>query len=585
MSPSTTPPDDELKQAETLLRAEGTSLVDAEKLEAEVKERALRLERSNAQLGLARELAFLIAEAKTVDDALELALRKICESTGWVLGQAWTVDAAGSCLECSPAWHAGSNGLEPFRYGSEAMTFEPGVGLPGRAWSSKKPAWIKDVKCDGNFPRSGFAKEVGLGAGMAVPVLDGEVVVAVIEFFRLEAREPDRGLVDVVATVAAQMGSLIQRTGAEETLRASEERFRAVAETAQDAIVSADSRGEIIYFNPTAEQLFGYSARELRGKPLTILMPEKFHDDHRRGLQRFLSTGDARLIGKTVEVAGRRKHGGEFPVELSLSTWTADNALFFTAILRDITERQRTEEKLQKALATERDAGERLRELDRLKDEFLSTVSHELRTPLTAISGFAEVLRESPDHEDRAEWLERIYQNASEMGGMIEQLLDYSRLEAGKVALDVRPLRIREMVLHCVELAKDAMGERQISLEIPDGLAVQADERGFERILMNLLTNAAKYSPEGSAVRVTARAENGEATIAVQDEGIGISPAEHAQVFERFYRSPAVSVKRGTGIGLGIVHRYVEMLGGEVWVNSEPGRGSTFLFRLPLSAE
>lgn len=371
----------------------------------------------------------------------------------------------------------------------------------------------------------------------------------------------------------------------EGTPRGSEERFRAVAETASDAIVSANSRGEVTYFNPAAEQVFGYSAREIHGKPLTHLMPDRFHDDHRQGLKRFLSTGDARLIGKTVEVAGKRKHGGEFPLELSLATWTADNHTFFTAILRDITERHQTEEKLQQALATEREAAERMRELDRLKDEFLSTVSHELRTPLTAISGFAEILRGSPDHEERAEWLERISENASEMEAMIEQLLDYSRLEAGKVALDVRPLRVREMAQHCIELVQDATGERQMSLEISNDLEVQADERGFERILVNLLTNAAKYSPDGSAVRVAAWAENGEATVVVEDEGVGISTSEQAKVFERFYQGPGVSAKRGTGIGLSIVRRYVEMLGGRVWVKSTPGLGSTFLFKLPLAAQ
>jgi PAS domain S-box-containing protein len=540
-------------------------------------------ERSDEQLSLARELALLIAEAETVDSALEVALRRICESKGWVLGQAWTVNSAGTFLECSPAWYAGSDGLEPFRRGSEAMTFEPGVGLPGRAWSSKKPAWIEDVKRDSNFPRSAIARQAGIGAGMAVPVLEGEDVVAVIEFFLLEERKPDSGLIDVVATIAAQVGSVIQRKVAEEVLRGSEEKFRAVAETASDAIVSADSRGDITYFNPAAEQVFGYSARELVGKPLTQLMPERFHDDHREGLERFVSTGEARLIGQTVEVAGKRKDGAEFPVELSLSTWTADNETFFTAIVRDVTERQRTEEKLEEALATERDAAERLRELDRLKDEFLATVSHELRTPLTAISGFAEILRQSPDHEERAEWLQRISNNASEMGEMIEQLLDYSRLEAGKVALEIRPLRVREMAQRCIELAQEAMGEQQISLEIPKDLQVQADERGFERILVNLLTNAAKYSPNGSAVRVAAWAENGEATVAVQDEGIGISATEQAKVFERFYQGPGVSAERGTGIGLSIVRRYVEMLGGEVWVDSKPGRGSTFLFKLPLA--
>jgi signal transduction histidine kinase len=139
------------------------------------------------------------------------------------------------------------------------------------------------------------------------------------------------------------------------------------------------------------------------------------------------------------------------------------------------------------------------------------------------------------------------------------------------------------MALHCVELVGDVMGQRRISLEIPDDLEVDADRRGLERILVNLLTNAAKYSPDGSAVGVSARAENGMAITAVKDEGIGISPAEQARVFERFHQGPAGSWEQGTGIGLSIVRRYVEMLGGEVWVDSKPGRGSTFLFKLPLA--
>jgi PAS domain S-box-containing protein len=554
-------------------------------LEARVRERTTELEGSNAQLGLARELAFLIAEAKTVDDALRIALRKISKTTGCVLGQAWTLNAAGSCLECSPAWYAGSAGLERFRRGSEAMTFEPGVGLPGRAWSSKKPVWITDVRSDLNFPRAPLAAEVGFGAGMAVPVLDGEDVVAVIEFFLLETRDQDNGIVDVAGTVAAQLGSLIHRKQAEGTLRASEERFRAVAETAKDGIVSANGRGDIVYLNAAAEQMFGYSAHEVLGKPLTLLMPERLREAHRRGLERFTSTGEARVIGKTVELAGRTKQGREFPLELSLSTWSSAGEPFFSAILRDVTERKRTEEKLQKALATERDAGERLRELDRLKDEFLATVSHELRTPLTAISGFAELMRKAPDHQDQPDWLARISDNASEMGAMIEQLLDYSRLEAGKVSLEVRPLRVREAALRCLDLARMAIDGRRTSLDIPDDLEIQADEHGFERILVNLLTNAAKYSPEGSMIRVSAEPENGNATVAVQDEGIGIPRAAQPHVFERFYQGPTVPGTRGTGVGLSIVRRYVEMLGGEVWVNSSPGRGSTFLFRLPLSAE
>jgi PAS domain S-box-containing protein len=136
------------------------------------------------------------------------------------------------------------------------------------------------------------------------------------------------------------------RKQAEEALRDSEERFRAVAETATDAIVSADKHGHITYFNPGAERIFGYAARDLVGKPLTLLMPERFHAAHRQGLARFLTTGEARVIGRTVELVGRRKDGTEFPLELSLSSWKKGEEVFFTGILRDITERKRAEELL-----------------------------------------------------------------------------------------------------------------------------------------------------------------------------------------------------------------------------------------------
>ncbi len=140
------------------------------------------------------------------------------------------------------------------------------------------------------------------------------------------------------------IGGELKRT--EEALRESEERFRAVAETATDAIVSADKRGHITYFNPGAERMFGYAARDVIGRPLTLLMPQRFHDAHRQGLARFLTTREARVVGRTVELAGQRKEGTEFPLELSLASWKAGGDTFFTGILRDITERKRAEELL-----------------------------------------------------------------------------------------------------------------------------------------------------------------------------------------------------------------------------------------------
>jgi signal transduction histidine kinase len=290
-------------------------------------------------------------------------------------------------------------------------------------------------------------------------------------------------------------------------------------------------------------------------------------------------------MGADIELRAIRKDRSEVPIEVLLSPLTIEGETIVSAAIRDVTERKKTEEALQRAQTIERET-ERLRELDQLKDEFLSTVSHELRTPLTVILGLAEVLRGSAaaEREDRAELLERIFANASDMRRMIEHLLDYSRLEGGEVRLEIRSLPLRDAILHCVDMAGAVLGTRRSSVDVPDGTMVQVDEHGFERILLNLLANAADFSPEHSTVRVTATAENGMATISVQDEGVGIPAAEQTRIFERFYRGSQRSKGRGTGVGLAVVRRYVELLGGGVSVESELGQGSTFLFTLPLSA-
>ncbi|HEX8855305.1 MAG TPA: PAS domain S-box protein [Thermoleophilaceae bacterium] len=363
-----------------------------------------------------------------------------------------------------------------------------------------------------------------------------------------------------------------------------EEKFRALLEAAPDAMVIVGTDGLIELVNRRTEELFGYRREELLGKPVEVLVPERLKDRHPLR-DDYFADPQVRPMGAGLDLFAVRKDRTEFPVEISLSPLTTETGTIVSAAIRDVTGRKRAEERLRLALAGERDAVERLRDLDRLKDEFLSTVSHELRTPLTVIGALAEVMRNASaaPRQDQADLVERIFENAADMSGMIEQLLDYSRLEAGKVALEHRPVHLREAVLRCVELSQAAIGKRDTSLEVPDQLEVQADKRAFERILVNLLTNAAKYSSDGSTIRVIAWTEDGEAVVAVQDDGIGIPSEEQERVFERFYQGSVVSGKRGTGIGLSIVQRYVELLSGRVWVESAPGRGSTFLFTLPLS--
>ncbi len=174
--------------------------------------------RAEEEIHLLQTITLAISEAKDLHSALGVTLRKVCEATGWILGQAWIPRPDGTALECSTAWYSSAEDLEKFRTLSEGFTFPPGRGLPGRVWSSKQPAWIRDVTLDANFPRAPIAREVGLKAGIGIPVLADDQVVAVIEFFVFEPREEDERLLELVSAVATQLGSVIQRKQAQEAL-------------------------------------------------------------------------------------------------------------------------------------------------------------------------------------------------------------------------------------------------------------------------------------------------------------------------------------------------------------------------------
>ena len=305
--------------------------------------------RAEEESRLMQTMALAIGEAKDVRAALGMVLHNVCEVTGWVLGQAWIPRPDESVLECSAAWGKDGAGMETFRAVSRGKTFAPGVGLPGRVWASKQLAWLRDVTLDTNFPRAQAAREAGLKAAIGVPVMADEEVIAVIEFFVRESREEDERFVKLISSVVAQLGQIVERKRLEESLRASEERFRSLVQSANDAIVLADDRGSIVSWNKGAQAIFGYRDEEVLGKPLTTLMPERYREAHGKGMMRFRTTGESRVIGKTVELQGLRKDGSEFPLELSLASWGTETDTFFSGIIRDITERKQAEEALRQA--------------------------------------------------------------------------------------------------------------------------------------------------------------------------------------------------------------------------------------------
>ena len=235
-------------------------------------------------------------------------------------------------------------------------------------------------------------------------------------------------------------------------------------------------------------------------------------------------------------------------------------------IVQDLTDRHLAEVAVRDALVRERHAAEQLRAADRLKDEFLSTVSHEMRTPLTSIIGLVGVMVDRGGEVDHLapDLILRIQRNAEEMRAMIERLLDFSRLEAGRVVLRPVEVVLREVIDQSIVQSDVALAEHQLEVAVSQDLTVVADPEALTRVLVNLLTNAAKFSPSGSGIHIDAREHEAEIIVSVRDEGAGMDATTAVRVFERFFQveDDQRAGKRGTGVGLSIVQRYVEMHGG-----------------------
>ena len=321
------------EQRNTAVRDETGRVIAIEGVAREITAR----KRAEDETRLLQALTQSIGEAADLDSALSVAIEQLCAFTGWDYGEAWMPNYQGRLLERAFTWCAAASGAGEFRARSEGRAFSHGEGLPGRVWSSRQPVWIQDVTF--------LARASGLRAAVAIPVLSRDEVAAVLTFYMRGRREEDSGLLALVSVVAAQLGTVIQRKRTEEALRASEEKFRAVAETASDAIVVADSRGDVTYFNTGAERTFQMPAREAVGRPLVALLPDRFHEAYQSEVGALLSAGGP-AVGRTIEVAARRSGGTEFPVELSLAHWQARGQTFVTAIMRDITDRRQAEEQI-----------------------------------------------------------------------------------------------------------------------------------------------------------------------------------------------------------------------------------------------
>ncbi len=366
-----------------------------------------------------------------------------------------------------------------------------------------------------------------------------------------------------------------------EDLRDSEMKFRSLAQSAVDGIICADSRDRIIFWNKAAENMFGYREEEILEKPVITLIPESFRTAHREGVKRYLETGQAVLMGKTMEVQALSKEGSEFPVELSLASWSAKGEVFFTAIIRDITGRKEMERALEYRT---QEAKERKEELESL----IQMVAHDLKSPVLTIEGLIRVLKRNVAKKTNDEKQDRILDQISESSETLEiflrDLLDGLAAEAAQPK--PAPINLHEAVAEVLGQHEQAIEEKgiRIEMEIPDSLPkVYADEHRLKQVLDNLVTNSIRYMGGkcDPRIRIQAFQDKDAVITSISDTGIGIPPKFQARIFERFFRVPDTGVRTGSGLGLFVVKKIVENYGGNIWLESEEGKGTTFRFALP----
>jgi PAS domain S-box-containing protein len=404
------------------------------------------------------------------------------------------------------------------------------------------------------------------------------------------------GTLGFVAVRARTRGDV----AATRALARSETLFRSLWETTSDAVLIVGADHLIRFANPAAHVLSGHPPGTLVGASLTTLQPERLRAAHQTAMRRHLDTGERRLDWGGTEIALLHRDGRELPVEIRFARFDLDGQVHFVGFLRDITARKRAEQAIQEAQArleqrvAERtqelsQANQRLLEVDRLKSEFLATMSHELRTPLNSILGFAELLRQGgagPVNEEQRRQLDFVHGSGEHLLALISDLLDLSRIESGRMEVAHEAFDFAELADQVVSQLSQAADRKSIrlSLQAARPMPWAGDRRKVYQVLLNLAGNALKFTERGE-VTIVADASPEALSFEVRDTGIGIAPEQLPKLFQAFHQidSGLGRVHEGTGLGLYLTRKLLELMGGRIEVQSAPAQGSRFRVVLPRS--
>ena len=460
------------------------------------------------------------------------------------------LDAEGRVL----AWNAGAERISGYR-AADVVGRHHSLMYPAEAIAAGRPQRDLEAAADGG----------------GAPV-DGERIRADGRRFWAEtALSPMRDAGGALQGFAMVMYDITARRLVQQQHDESALRLRAIVDTAVDGVITINERGIMESANRAAERLFGWTAADMIGRNVSMLMPEPDRSAHDGYLRRYRVTGERRIIGIGREVLGQRRDGTTFPMDLAVSeTPLPDGRRIFTGLVRDVSDRKRIEAELLAA--------------DRRKDEFLAVLAHELRNPLAPIANALQVLKLAAGQPERVAALREVMERQTrQLVRLIDDLMDVSRITRGKLALRRSRVQLADLVSTAVETSRsaiDAAGHRLV-VDLPE------TPLRIAQVLSNLLANAARYTPPGGRLSLSARSDGARVQVEVSDNGIGIPADAMPRVFEMFAQVNEAQARAagGLGIGLALVRSLVEMHGGSVTAHSAgPGCGASFVVTLP-SAE
>jgi PAS domain S-box-containing protein len=547
------------------------------------RERVLReIDGKRVQLELVTAVAAATEEASDVEELLERATGAVCRQSGWPFGQVWLPDGDGG-LMLAETWHADDDDrFRRLREASEAGSFRPVDGLPGRVLETRAAVRARGSE----LVPEGAA---GIETGLALPVLVDGQVAAILEFFSPHTCVGDDALLAASAHLSSQLGQIVKRTRAEAQTRETEERLRSLIETLPLATY-IDRPGEVtgtVWVSPQMKEITSYDAGEWVADPW--LFRKVLHpDDRERVVREMLRVKET---GEPLDQEYRmiRRDGSVVWLHDSAVTMTVDGTAYTRGFIVDVTARRAAELERDAILERLRAQNEELRAVDRLKDEFVALVSHELRTPLTSIRGYLELMMDDTNLTDeQAHFMRTIDRNAVRLQRVVGDLLFLAQVEAGKLSLEHEPLDVNDVVADAIDAAQPSARSKSIELRsdtqpLPH---ILGDRARIAQVLDNFVSNAIKFTPSGGRVSVATTICDDAVEVQIADTGVGVPADELPRLFQRFFRTHAATTQAvpGTGLGLAIAKAIVEGHGGRIDVESEEGAGTTFRFRLPAVA-